>query len=226
MDYVYISSRLAPQQAVLQYMEFHELVAMLKFSQCLFTPAVHTGRAALLHTARALRRQHAAPRPRPKLAGVSTTARVAVQWWQPTHGRHWPAPSGQAPETPRVGIVSTVQTLAGALSLGRHDLYISEVAADGATAPASIAVFSLRDGGLPCAGEPELQVLADVRALVAGIVLPDDAPPRFLALVRAVVQEHLWIPVDTLARSSLADVAARRASMGHTHTGYPMSGDP
>ncbi|MBV7481775.1 hypothetical protein [Bordetella sp. BOR01] len=102
--------------------------------------------------------------------------------------------------------MSTVGTLADALSLGNHDLYISEVdRSDAMAARPGIAVFSLLGNAASRAGDSGLPVLVDTRELVTGIVLPDDTPPRFQALVRKVVQEHLWIPVDTLARSSLTE---------------------
>ncbi|OZI79319.1 hypothetical protein [Bordetella genomosp. 2] len=206
MGHAYISNRLGPEQTLLQHVGFHELVAMLKFSQCIFAQADGVLRRTLLGAARRLRSQEQAPPAGGSQDGTRGARRIALQWWSLARGRRWPAPPGHDRGAPRVGIVSTVGMLANALALGGHDLYISEIGGRraGGAAP-EVAVFAPLASPAQGHGEPEWRVLVDTRALMTGIVLPDDAPPSFLALVRTVVQEHLWIPVDTWTRTALTE---------------------
>jgi len=203
MGRTYISERLIPEQTLLQYMTFHELVELLKFNQCVFAQAGSAQHKTLLRTASRLRRQRPpqadAALPAPPAAPSRLKRHIALQWWGPAGGRAQAAPLPHDRQAPQIGVLSTVQALCNALSLGDHDLYISEASGGQAGATRDIAVFCMFADVRPAAGEDEWRLLADIRELLTGIVVPADAPPRFQELVRKVVQEHLWIPVRTWA---------------------------
>lgn len=203
MGRTYISDRLIPEQTLLQYMTFYELMALLKFNQCVFAQAGDAQHKALLRTASRLRRQRAVRVLEPPRASHAPPPRlkrhIALQWWGPAGERARPTPLPHDRQAPQIGVLSTVQALCNALSLGEHDLYISEAnGRPGDTAP-DIAVFCVLAGRPGPTTDDELRLLADIRELLTGIVVPADAPPRFQELVRKVVQEHLWIPVRTWA---------------------------
>src|SRR5690606_22847064 len=133
MGRTYISDRLMPQQTLLQYMDFHELMELLTFNRYTFSHPGATQHEALLRKACRLRKQgpmsmHSTPgvSARPGTTRLRVRGRIAMQWWGPVDSVTVRASRPSSLHRPRIGILSTVQALGNALCLGEHDLYITE----------------------------------------------------------------------------------------------------